>query len=384
MMRGYDNISQFFDNAGKFDGAGLRGILMSRGNGLYLRGRIWWMSFTANKQHYQRSTGTDDRKLAQKILSKVRVQIVENKWFDIDKSHHKTFDALAHKFIDEHSQVHKKINSQMADETALRVHLKPFFGGMTLNEITPSLISKYKTLKLKTLSKATVSLHLKIMSKMFNLAVREWEWCRSNPVSIAGGVGKLNNEVDRWLTLEEELKLLSVMPVWLADICIFALNTGMRQSEILSLTRNNVNLISRTATVLKELSKTGKSRIIPLNDIALAIIKKQTVYISGYVFSNAKTGDRMTRARLTSEYQRCVVNSGIKHARFHDLRHTFATRLIQRGIEIYNVSKLLGHNNISTTQGYTHHDYESLRGSVNVLDGFYAEGSKIMTIGEGN
>ncbi len=63
-----------------------------------------------------------------------------------------------------------------------------------------------------------------------------------------------------------------------------------------------------------------------------------------------------------------VLKAGIKNFRFHDLRHTFATRLVQQGVDIYKVAKLLGHKDISTTQRYAHHYPESLRDGVEVLD----------------
>ncbi|MBI5099073.1 MAG: tyrosine-type recombinase/integrase [Nitrospirae bacterium] len=73
-----------------------------------------------------------------------------------------------------------------------------------------------------------------------------------------------------------------------------------------------------------------------------------------------------------SKFIRSVKESGIKHFRFHDLRHTFATRLVQRGVDLYKVAKLLGHKDITTTQRYAHHYPESLRDGVEILDNLTA------------
>jgi site-specific recombinase XerD len=71
---------------------------------------------------------------------------------------------------------------------------------------------------------------------------------------------------------------------------------------------------------------------------------------------------------LSRAFAKAVAKSGIGHFRFHDLRHSFATRLVQKGIDIYKVSRLLGHKDITTTQRYAHHYPESLRDGVEALD----------------
>jgi site-specific recombinase XerD len=72
--------------------------------------------------------------------------------------------------------------------------------------------------------------------------------------------------------------------------------------------------------------------------------------------------------KLKKAFAKAVKESGIAHFHFHDLRHTFATRLVQAGIDLYKVSKLLGHKDISTTQRYAHHYPESLRAGVEILE----------------
>jgi integrase len=348
------------------------------------------MSFVVDGKQFHRSTGTTDKRLAENILAKVKTQIIEGKWFEVDEAKNRTFEELMEKYITEHSVINKTPNSQAVDRIAYEVHFKPFFGGLTLDKISPKLISDYKNMKLRSgLSKATVSLHLRVLSKALSLAVKDWEWLRFNPMNNVSGVGRLDNEVDRWLTLEEEQKLLSVMPEWLKEITLFALNTGLRQSEILTLKRHDVNLFAKTVTVAKENSKTKKTRTIPLNGCAFEIMKRKlsVASISGYVFVDALTGDMITRSKLASEFRRCVRKSGIARFRFHDLRHTFATRLVQRGVDIYRVSRLLGHSDIATTQRYAHHYPESLRNSVDILDDLYKEKQgdyyDSMTVGQG-
>jgi site-specific recombinase XerD len=87
--------------------------------------------------------------------------------------------------------------------------------------------------------------------------------------------------------------------------------------------------------------------------------------MEGYAFT--RDGRKITKHELQYYFKRAVKRAKIAHCRFHDLRHTFATRLAQSGVDIYKVSKLLGHKDIKTTQRYAHHCPESLRDGVNIL-----------------
>ena len=95
--------------------------------------------------------------------------------------------------------------------------------------------------------------------------------------------------------------------------------------------------------------------------------RSKVVSISGYIFFN-EAGNPIDAGKLKKEFKNAVMDSEIEYCRFHDLRHTFATRLAQRGIDLYKIAKLLGHEDISTTQRYAHHFCESLRDGVEILD----------------
>ncbi len=204
------------------------------------------------------------------------------------------------------------------------------------------------------------------MKRTFNLAIREWEWVDENPVSRVSKK-RLNNQVDRWLSTEEEKRLLEASPGWLSDIIVFALNTGIRQDEILDLRGPYVDLARKTVTVM--LSKNGERRTIPLNEVAFKVLKaksKVRFLKSDHVFTS-RIGTRLEKRNLARAFYKAMNKAGVENFRFHDLRHTFATRLVQAGVELYTVAKLLGHKDVRTTQRYAHHTTESLRGVVNVL-----------------
>lgn len=179
---------------------------------------------------------------------------------------------------------------------------------------------------------------------------------------------KENNERDRWLTDEQERRLLENAPQWLREIIVFDLHTGLRKGELLSLQWNRFDLFRKTIIIQE--SKNGKPRTIPLNQIALDILmeKSKIRNINHDLVFTSSVGTKIDSDNLGRAFESVLEKVDIQDFHFHDLRHTFATRLAQRGIDIYKISKLLGHKDIRMTQRYSHHCPESLRDGVQVLE----------------
>lgn len=102
----------------------------------------WWMSFTVNGKLYRRSTETQHKKMAEQILAKVQTQITEGKWFHIDEAKQHMFEEMAEKYLTEYCTVHKAESTTVRDDRYITWHLIPFFGGLTLDKITPKLVSQ--------------------------------------------------------------------------------------------------------------------------------------------------------------------------------------------------------------------------------------------------
>ena len=178
----------------------------------------------------------------------------------------------------------------------------------------------------------------------------------------------VRNEVDRWLTANEEERLMAASSPWLREIMVFALHTGMRQGEILNLQWQDVDFVRGVLMVMQ--SKNGTRRTIPLNAIVyelLAAKQATTRATRGSVFTTPR-GHELHVRYLAREFCEARDRAGIPDFRFHDMRHTFATRLVQRGVDLYKVQRLLGHKTSLMTQRYAHHSPESLRDGVRVLD----------------
>jgi len=325
--------------------------------GLYRRGGFWWMCLNVNGRQIRQSTETANKKLADAILAKVKVQIIEGTWFDTEKAQkvkRTTFSEMVEKYM----QSYQKIR----DIHTIK-RLLPVFGHYTLAEITTEMVSDYRNERLKTVKPATVYQELSFMRCMFNVARREWKWTKENPVAdLSFAVGDKNAR-ERWLTLEEEKRLLdcATNPLWLRSLLVFALHTGMRRGEILDLLWKDVDFFRKLLTVVK--SKNGGKRSIPMSQTLYESLKSmnKVVNISSRVFP-------ISVRSLREAFDKALSKARIEDFHFHDLRHTFATRLVQNGVDIYKVKELLGHKSIAMTMRYAHHYPESLRASVEVLD----------------
>jgi integrase len=346
---------------------------------------VWWMSIRHNGKKIQKSLETSDRKLAKAIEAKIRTELVEGSYFEKLIGRDKTFSQLVDKFTREHA-CKVSASMQRSYATSSKPLLK-FFGETTLLSISPKMISRYKVLRREGgLSPATINRELAMLSKAFNLAIREWEWLEINPVSRVSKE-KEDNERDRWLTVDEEVSLLENSPEWLRDIILFNLHTGLRQDELLSLSWDRVDVFRKTILIAD--TKNGKPRTIPLNKTALGILesKARVMNIRSKIVFHSKCGTKIDKHNLRRAFVITKERSGVEDFTFHGLRHTFATRLAQSGVDLYKISKLLGHRDIKTTQRYAHHCPESLRDGVEILEVDYVlttVGKKAAISGDGN
>jgi len=161
---------------------------------------------------------------------------------------------------------------------------------------------------------------------------------------------------------------VEVSPIWLREIITFAVNTGLRQAEILNLEWPQVDLFRKT--LILQVQKNGSKDTLPLNDGAMEILKaraKVRHIRSSNVFYNGN-GNRINARDLLRAFYSAIKKAKIAKLRFHDLRHTWTTRLIQAGADLHTVQKLGGWKTISMVMRYAHHHPESLRPGIEILD----------------
>ena len=157
---------------------------------------------------------------------------------------------------------------------------------------------------------------------------------------------------ERVLTEDEEELLLEADDSRIKPILIVALNTGMRKGEIFKLKWKDVDFEKREIKI--PMSKSGKERRIPINSILINLLYtlKAENGQNEFVFTNLKTGKPYVDIKRS--FDSACKRAGIENLRFHDLRHSFATRLARRGVDLVIVKELMGHASIVTTQRYLH------------------------------
>jgi integrase len=349
--------------------------------GLFKRGKVWWMTFTYQGRQVRRSTETSDRRLAEAILAKTHVKIVEGRYFEVLEERERTFAEMMDRYMKEVS-VQKVLRSNSRDQQCLKHHLLPYFGNRTLADVTPGLISGYKAKRqAEEAAPATLHKELGLIKAAFNVAIREWEWCRDNPVRRVA-MPRVNNARVRYLSDEEFEPVLAHCPDWLKPIVSVARYTGLRRENIVQLRWCQVDLFRRL--ILLDRTKNGDRLGIPLCNRAVEVLKSlnRVRHLSGYVFAKPD-GNPFKGWTVGVAFSRACRRAGVADFRFHDLRHTFASCLVQRGVDLYRVQRLLGHRDGRMTQRYAHLAPENLRSAVEVQDENYHNFSTMRQAEEG-
>jgi integrase len=208
--------------------------------GLFKRNKVWWMTFVYQGRQIRRSTECTDRRLAEAVLGKIKVKLVEGRYFDRLEEQERTFEEMVERYVAE-----RVVGASRHGERRARgvlAHLLPVFGKKTLVQVTPKEIAAYKWKRQQAgAAPATIVKELALMKTAFNIAIREWEWCRDNPVCRVS-MGKVNNARVRYCDDETLAKIYQACPTWLQPIVMLARYTGLRRENVVCLQWEQVDL----------------------------------------------------------------------------------------------------------------------------------------------
>ena len=311
---------------------------------IFKKNNTWYIDYYANGRRKRESVGPS-KELAKKVLQKRKVQIAENKYLDIKRDERIPFSEMARLYLEAYSKPNKR--SWSRDELSIK-HLSFFFGNKYLHEITPLDIENYKVERKEKVCPATVNRELACLKHIYVKAM-EWGKITTSPTSKIR-LFKEKNQRTRYLEEEEIERLYEECSGHLKPIIVTALNTGMRKGEILTLKWVDVDLRNRVISILH--SKNNEKREIPVNeDLFQALLRVPKNPKSSYVFCN---GDGVPYRDVKTGFKATLKRAKIDGFRFHDLRHTFASRLAMRGVDLKTVQELLGHKDIRMTLRYSH------------------------------
>ncbi len=337
---------------------------------VYMRKKRWYVDITIRGQRYRESVPEAvTLKHAQQAEAKLRTSIFEGK-YSKPKSR-MVFEKYVNEIYLPWSKNNKR--SYPNDVTTAKVVCE-FFRGKALGEISPFHVEKFKQTRSgqitrygQTRAKASVNRELAQLSKMFSLAV-DYGYIEANP-SRRVKLYTVDNARDRVLTPEEEEKLKTLLVgkrSHLREIAFLALYAGMRRGEILKLEWHEVDFGNDLIHLPAEKTKTNRKRDLPMNQMVRAALSEMRQGIgekaSGYVFAGA-----YCTSNVSAAFSTFAKGIGLEDVTLHTLRHTFATRLKDAGVDPFTIRDLLGHKTIKMTDRYTHANPNLMRQAVNTL-----------------
>jgi integrase len=338
--------------------------------GIYRRGKTYWMSIIMpGRGQIRQSTRTENRKLAEKIYGKMLTDLEEGRWFE-NQAKRKTLKEMLDRYEKEYTDS-KTYYSKARDKSIFK-NLYAFLGEDASLQEVETLIGGYEQHRRAEGAKpATVIKELGLLRRVFNVARKQWKWKMQNPISEIE-MPKVSNERVRYLSESEYIALFEaldkVSEKWLKPCVTIAIDTGLRLSNICNLQWSEVNLFSRLIIIAAVSMKNDEHLGIPLTERASQTFRElqRVRAISDHVFHD--NGQKIYPVKVQRAFKKALSSTKIVNFHFHDLRHTFASRLVQSGVDIYAVQKLLGHKDGRMTKRYAHLNVDNLREAVAKLE----------------
>lgn len=349
---------------------------------IFRRGSIWYADFTApDGKRIKQSLGTEDKRQAQELHDRLKSE----QWRieRLGDFPDVTFDDACLRWLEE--KAHKK--SLDADKGRIGFWLI-HFQGVLLKSISEAKIyaavskmtnrkhrdnweSKASSLRKRgdvvepfvevPVSISTKAKHLALMKAIMRAAERDWKWIERGPVIK---VPQERGKRVRWLEPHEAIRLINECSEPLKSIVVFALATGLRRSNIVDLQWQDVDLQRKVAWIHPEESKSGQAIGVALNDTACRLLRDQVGNHKKWVFVHQKSSTksdgtkaaevRKMRVDGNTAWRLALKRAGIDNFRFHDLRHTWASWLVQAGVPLTVLQEMGGWESIEMVQRYAH------------------------------
>jgi integrase len=281
-----------------------------------------------------------------------------------------TLARFAKTFLETHAEANNKPSEVHTKERVLRCHLVPALGRLRLDQLGVEHVEGYKAAKRKTHSDKTVNNHLAVLRTMLSVAEERGVIEKAPRVTSL----KTGSPDIRWLTGDELETFLAAAGEWRTMFLVGA-RVGLRMGELRALRWCDVDLRAAQLTVnqaawLDKIGtpKGGRSRVIPLcEEVRTALAAAPRPILGGLVWPGEDGKLRETDACQWG-MSLAVKASGLEDVGWHTLRHTFASHLVQRGVDLHRVQRLLGHADIRTTMRYAHLAPGALADAVRVFD----------------
>lgn len=333
--------------------------------GIYLKGDVYWMIKQHKGRKVEISLYTKVKRQAEKKYAEILPTIIDGSYFEKPQEVPRVREVMD-RYIREVSFLQRGHDRNQA----IYEYWCDFFDeNHLMSDVTKSVLSKYKAKRLtgeiihqkRKAGESTVRKELSFLRQVFNHACEEWEddWGGYfkgfvNPVKkVIKGLE--DNERTRYLTQKEAQDLARVLPEWLFEIVVVSCETGLRRGKVVTLFKSQIDLDSGWINVPQKSSREKNARPIKMTSVVKQFLTKmlERNVNSEYVFSD-DSGKPYSPNWISVAFGRYCKAAGIKDLRLHDLRHDFASRLINAGASLYQVQHQLAHSDPRITQRYAH------------------------------
>lgn len=332
---------------------------------LFKRGEYFYLEyFDENSEKKRRiSTGCTTKSGALKFLTDFK----KNKRERIHRT--KTLYEFAAEY-----EAYVKRNLSIKYYNNIRCTMKQFkehAGDISLRKINSRLMEFFISDSYERAEYAGMQ-NYKNLRSAFNKAI-SWNYISENPLKKVP-IPRIATNNPLFITEEELNIIMSADPnPDLRDIYLFAFHTGMRRGEIINVRWNHVNLKEGLIRVINSdefTTKSRKERVVPINRTLLALLNRMcSKRKSDTELLFQKDGVKFQGNYISKSFKKSVRATDINHEiHFHDLRHSFASNIVKKGVSIVAVKELLGHKDLKTTQVYMHLSIDSLKDAVRVLE----------------
>jgi site-specific recombinase XerD len=358
---------------------------------LYKRGDTYYVNMIVDGKRIRRKAGKS-KKIAQLILKDLEVKAArhEHDFYEKDANLEELFQAyLDYSEVNHAPATWRRYGNVIRNFRIYLAYKRPAV--KKVSQVSLTLLEDYKRfrrtvdprtlnvprdfpfdikLNSSTARTRTLNYEIKTLTSLFNFAQKHG-FCRENPCRNLTRLKVTDSKQPRLLTHKECDRLLAHCEGQLRDILFTFLNTGLRLGELINLQWLDIDFTRRKLIVRKKEFWTPKAgeREIPLNDgmfKLLKTIKPNSAAKTDFVFPG-RNGDKIKR-KLRKDLIRVATDAGIKDlTKIHSLRHTFASHLVMKGVDLPTVQKLLGHSDIQTTMIYSHLAPDHLVDAVNKL-----------------
>ena len=341
----------------------------------------WFVDITythpnGERERIRKVAPGNSKRDAEKYERQLIASLVQGTYDTHDPTEVPLFEDFAEEWFVDYVQVNNKPATQRSRRSSLRAHLKPYFGGKRLNEITRRDLARFKRKLLgKGLAKKTVNNHLGILSSMMNTAV-DWAVLESAPK-----IKWLKTPESEWdfLDFDEADRLVAAAKATTEHYAMIAtaLKTGMRLGELCALRWQDIDLVRGQIRVCRQANrrtvstpKSNRRRDIDIPRELVELLKehRKVTKLRGNLVFSSPEGEMLCRDNVKRDLPRACRKAGLREVGWHALRHTYASHLTMLGVPLKMVQELLGHATMEMTMRYAHLAPDVKKQAVQLLD----------------